>query len=152
YRGGRFAALAVMPTHGSLAEFVSSVTPEAIGSIASAVHPAASVSLPRFETSSKIDLKPVLQSLGMVTPFAPSADFSRLSPVATMVDQAIQRVYLGVGEYGTTAAAVTGTSFIPTSGHAGPAVVLDHPFVFLVRDTKTGAILFASEIEDPTAG
>jgi serpin B len=110
------------------------------------------VSLPRFRTTATIDLKPVLESLGMVQAFTPDADFLALSPQPTMIDQAIQRVYLGVGEKGTTAAAVTGISMIPSAGYAGPSIVIDHPFVFLVRDTQTGAILFASEVVDPGAG
>jgi serpin B len=108
--------------------------------------------MPRFTTTSKIDLKPVLQALGMQQAFTDAADFGALSAQPTKVDQVIQRDYLQVGEYGTTAAAVTGIGMVATSAHAGPEIVLDHPFLFLVRDTQTGAILFASEITDPAAG
>jgi serpin B len=52
---------------------------------------------------------------------------------------------------GTTAAAVTGIAIVDSAGTVGPSVLLDHPFLFLVRDTQTGAILFASEITDPSA-
>lgn len=152
YKGGRFAALAVMPTSGSLPDFVRSLTPEKIRSIADSTQPGLTVSMPRFTTTSTIDLKPVLEALGMTDAFSGAADFSALSNAPTQVSQAIQRVYLGVGENGTTAAATTGISIIPTSASPGPSVVLDHPFLFLVRDTKTGAILFASEVQDPAAG
>jgi serpin B len=152
YHGGRFAALAIMPTSGSLDAFVATLTPAKIDSIASSLTPGVRVSMPRFRTASKLDLKPVLQALGMRRAFRPDADLSGLSHSSTMVDQVIQRDYLSVGEHGTTAAAVTGISIVPTSGVVGPAVNLDHPFLFLVRDTKTGAILFASEITDPGAG
>lgn len=152
YRGGRFAALAVMPTSGSLTDFVQSLTPDRISSIASSLATNVSVSMPRFTTTSKINLKPVLEALGMTDAFTDDADLSGLSDTPTMVNQVIQRVYLGVGEKGTTAAAATGISIMPTSATTGPSVVLDHPFMFLVRDTKTGAILFASEVQDPTAG
>lgn len=152
YKGGRFAALAVMPTSGSLPTFVQSLTPDKITAIASGLQSGLTVSLPRFVTTSTIDLKPVLQALGMTDAFTDGADFSALSKQPTEVSQAIQRVYLGVGEKGTTAAATTAIAITPTSATPGPTVVLDHPFLFLVRDTKTGAILFASEIQDPTAG
>jgi serine protease inhibitor len=152
YKGGRFAALAIMPTSGSLQDFVHSLSSDQIGSIASSLDSGVTVSMPRFTTTAKIDLKPVLQSLGMTTAFSDAADMSGLSDrVSTKVDQVIQRVYLGVGEKGTTAAAVTGISMMPTSVGVGPQVRLDHPFLFLVRDTRTGAILFASEVEDPSA-
>jgi serpin B len=153
YRGGRFVGLAVMPTSGSVADFVADLTPERIDSIAAALQPATEIALPRFTTTSKLDLVPVLTTLGMSDAFTPAADLSGLSPeCGCQVDQVLQRVYLGVGEKGTTAAAVTGISVIPASTGGGlPALRFDHPFVFLIRDTQTGAILFASTIDDPTA-
>ncbi len=132
YRGNRFAALAV----GQLSDTD------------------ALVKLPRFTTRSTMDLVPTLKALGMGAAFD-GADLSGLTPSRGLsVDQVVQRVYLGVGEKGTTAAAVTGISVIPlsTTGGGQPEIVFDHPFLFLVRDTTTGAILFASEINDPTAG
>jgi serine protease inhibitor len=151
YSGGRFAALAVMPASGTLKSFVSSLDTDKIDAIASAVHPGLSVSLPRFTTTSTIDLNPVLASLGMDDAFSDAANFSGLSAQPTKIEKAIQRVYLQVGEHGTTAAAVTGIGMQTLSLVAGPDVVLDHPFLFLVRDTRTGAILFASEIHNPAA-
>lgn len=151
YRGGRFAALAVMPTSGSLTDLMKALTPEQIDSIAASTHGGVSVSMPRFTTTSKIDLTPVLEALGMTDAFTDDADLSGLSNTPTKVGQAIQRVFLGVGEKGTTAAAATGISIMPTSTTAGPKVRLDHPFLFLVRDTKTGTILFASEVQDPSS-
>jgi serpin B len=152
YAGGRFAALAIMPTQGTLRDFVDSLTPDRIATIAGSLRPGVSVSIPRFTTTSTLDLKPVLQALGMQQAFTDHADFAGLSNTATTVDQVIQRDYLQVGEYGTTAAAVTGIGMTATGAIAGPTVELDHPFLFLVRDTQTGAILFASEITDPSAG
>ncbi|MDT4917064.1 MAG: hypothetical protein QOH89_1764 [Pseudonocardiales bacterium] len=151
YTGGRFAALAVMPTHGSLTDFVRTLAPDRIATIAAGLQPGLSVSMPRFTTASTIQLNAVLQALGMRQAFTGSADLSGLSSTPTYVTSVIQRDYLQVGELGTTAAAVTGVALSPTSVSVGPAVNLDHPFLFLVRDTHTGTILFASEITDPSA-
>ena len=150
YQGGRFQALAVMPMHGALGDFVSSLTPDKISNIASGLTTGMSVSMPRFTTTSTINLNPVLQALGMQRAFGDAADLSGLSSEPTYVDQVIQRDYLQVGELGTTAAAVTGIGISAQSATVGPSVNLDHPFLFLVRDTRTGAILFASEINDPS--
>jgi serpin B len=40
---------------------------------------------------------------------------------------------------------------VPTSARAVPPtqITLDHPFLFLIRDTRTGAILFASQVNNP---
>jgi serpin B len=151
YTGNRFAAMAIMPTSGSLPDFVRGLSPAAVDSLDFTAGGGCEIDLPRFSTTAKVDLKPVLQALGMSTAFSDSADLSGLSPEATEVDQVIQRVYLGVGEKGTTAAAATGISIMPTAA-TSCSLRFDHPFLFLVRDTQTGAILFASEVQDPTAG
>jgi serpin B len=152
YTGGRFAALAIMPTSGTLGDFVRALTPEKINSIAAGLKSGYDVTMPRFTTTSTINLVPVLKALGMVVPFDDRADLSGLSSEPTQVDQVVQRVYLGVGEKGTTAAAVTGIAVGATAAEPGPQVVLNHPFLFLVRDTTTGTILFASEVQNPAAG
>lgn len=151
YRGGRFAALAVMPTKQSLPEFVGGLTTARLDAIVAALHPdAVDLALPKFTTTSKLDLKPVLQALGMRQAFTDSADLTDLSTRPTKVDQVVQRVYLAVAEKGTEAAAATGISAVPTSARpAGANVRFDHPFLFLIRDTVTGAILFATQVVDP---
>ncbi|HEV7207038.1 MAG TPA: serpin family protein [Jatrophihabitans sp.] len=154
YRGGSFAALAVMPTRQSLPAFVDGLTSARLDAIVTALRPTAvDLALPRFTTTSALDLEPVLQSLGMRRAFTDSADLSQLSAQPTRVDQVMQRVYLAVAEKGTEAAAATGISVVPTSVRpSGPTLRLDHPFLFLIRDTVTGAILFATQVNDPTAG
>ena len=60
---------------------------------------------------------------------------------------------IAVDEAGTEAAAATAVSM--KAGGAAPAVdkpipfVADHPFLFLVRDRKNGAILFMGRLVDP---
>jgi serpin B len=150
YRGGHFAALVVMPTHGSLADFTAHLTPAELETIAGkATGTGQQIELPRFTTTSTTNLEPVLQSLGMTDAFG-AADFSGLSSQPTSVDQVVQRVYLSVGEKGTPAAAVTGVAMAGSAHIGPPPIAFDHPFLFLVRDTTTGAILFASAIDDPT--
>src|SRR5207245_1846542 len=126
------------------------LTPGRLADIADKTHAASAglLSLPRFTTTSKHDLVPPLNALGMHAAFCPNdADLSGLSSVATCVAQVIQRVYLSVGEQGTTAAAVTGVAIEAISGAFGSKMItFDHPFLFLIRDTKTGVIVFASEI------
>lgn len=152
YTNGRFAALAIMPTSGSLSSFVTGLNPGRLTQIATSLagH-LATVTMPRFTTTSSNDLGDVLATLGMPTAFSSSADFTGMSPAAPFVQAVEQRVYLKVNEAGTEAAAVTGVQMIE-SGIVGKIshVTLDRPFLFLIRDTKTGAILFASEIQNPT--
>jgi serine protease inhibitor len=152
YRGGRFAALAIMPTKVSLTDYVRGLDPAALRSVVDGLTTGpTTVALPKFTTTSALDLNRPLQAMGMTDAFGP-ADFSALSPVGLQVTQVVQRVYLKVAEKGTEAAAVTGIGMAASARAAAPrAITLDHPFLFLIRDTATGAILFASEIQHPEA-
>ncbi|HET6877029.1 MAG TPA: serpin family protein [Jatrophihabitans sp.] len=151
YRGGRFAALAIMPTGQSLGSFVTSLTPDRLAQITSSlIGGNVDLTMPRFTTTSTLDSLPeALHALGMHSAFGPGADFSALSPQAVSVGQVVQRDFLSVTEKGTEAAAVTGIGVVTSIAVPQRVVHLDHPFLFLVRDVKTGAVLFASEVMDP---
>ena len=153
YKGGRFAALLVMPKQQSLSEYVSGLTTAQLdGVVGSLSAQQASLVVPRVQASTYTELNSILKAMGMATAFTDSADFSRLSSTPTKVASVVQRDYLAIDEKGTEAAAVTGIQMQPSSAFAGPSLTFDHPFLFLVRDTRTGTVLFAAEIQDPTAG
>jgi serpin B len=107
------------------------------------------VSLPRFRTTSEFALKPTLAEMGMPSAFDP--DTAVLSGMDGRRDLFITAVvhkgYVEVNEEGTEAAAATGVLVGTTS--AGPSFTADHPFVFFIRDSLTGSILFLGRIEDP---
>jgi serine protease inhibitor len=70
------------------------------------------------------------------------------------IDQVVQQARVEVDEQGTVAAAATG---IDVCGNCAavyfpPTVAIDHPFLFLIRDTNTGSILFMGRVEDPRQG
>jgi serpin B len=150
YRGDRFSALAVMPNRNSLAEFTAALTGERLAGIVHSLDTGSvDLSMPKFETTSTIGLGPVLQRMDIQDAFSAHADLSGIAPNLT-VSQVIQRTYLKVAEKGTVAAAATGVGITGTAIPAGRiTVTLDRPFLFLIRDNKTGAILFASQIQDP---
>ena len=105
-----------------------------------------------FTTTTHVKLNSALAAMGMPLAFEPQADFSAMSPAPMQVQSVVQRDYLSVGERGTEAAAATGISMMPTAAHvtAEPTITLDHPFLFLIRDTKSGTILFSSLVRSPT--
>jgi serpin B len=154
YTGGRFAALAIMPKSGSLTDFVSGMSTSDLSSIVSGLQrKEIDLRLPKFKTTATLDLNDVLGKLGMTTAFTDGADFSKMSAEGLKVGAVVQRDYLSVAEKGTEAAAATGIVMEPTAARVpAPTVSFDHPFLFLIRDTTTGAILFASQIQNPAAG
>ena len=60
------------------------------------------------------------------------------------------KVFVSVDEEGTEAAAATGVVTVLESGiETLNKVVVDRPFIFLIRDRATDAILFVGRVEDP---
>jgi serpin B len=151
YRGGRFAALAIMPRSGSVEDLLAGMEPARLAGIVGALRPGRiELRMPRFTTTASVQLDGALQGLGMRSAYRGDADFSALSSTRLRLGTVVQRVFLSVGEKGTQAAAATGAVLEPTAAVLPARVVaFDRPFLFLVRDTATGAILFAAAVEHP---
>ncbi|XP_038624593.1 plasminogen activator inhibitor 1 [Tachyglossus aculeatus] len=105
--------------------------------------------LPKFSLECEADLRRPLEGLGMKDMFKPSlADFSSLSDQeALYVSRALQKVKIEVNESGTVASAATAIS---VSARMAPLeVIMDRPFLFLVRHNPTGTILFMGQVMEP---
>ena len=112
------------------------------------------LSLPKVKTSGKSSMGKVLKAVGMPRAFEPySADFSGIcgSPGDVYIGDVMHATYLEIDERGTEAAAVTAIMMEVTSMPERPKYTFhcDHPFLFLIRDTSTNAILFMGQILDP---
>jgi serine protease inhibitor len=107
------------------------------------------VALPRFTTTQSFDLAKELKSLGMPSAFNETADFSGMEATTNLfLTDVRHKAFVEVNESGTEAAAVTLTT-ARTKGGPGRFIV-DHPFVFLIRENGSGSILFIGRIVDPT--
>lgn len=111
------------------------------------------LTMPRFEFESEFGLKETLMAMGMEEPFRDDADFSGMSRESDLhIDDVIHKAFVSVDEAGTEAAAATGVIVGTTSMPPEPVTVtLDRPFVFLIRDIQTGAILFIGRVMNPGA-
>jgi serpin B len=117
------------------------------------------VFLPRFGIETRADLVGNLRSLSMDLATGPAADFSGItSPSELYIAAVIHQANIDVDEKGTEAAAATAVSMSTTGGcgSSQPAKVialrLDRPFLFVLRDVETGAILFMGRVVDPSVG
>jgi serpin B len=109
--------------------------------------------MPRFHLTTHVELNGTLSALGMPIAFTDQADFSGITSAAKLTIQAVEHgADLKVDEAGTVAAAATGISLEPTAAVPTTRLVLDHPFLALIRDRHTGTILFAARVTDPTRG
>jgi len=112
------------------------------------------VAIPRFKFTQKIELSKELQDLGMKLAFSNGADFSGMTSADRLkIDQVIHKAFVDVNEEGTEAAAATGVTMklaaapVPQDRFNFRA---DHPFLFAIRDVKSGSLLFLGRVNDPT--
>ncbi|MGD0882923.1 MAG: serpin family protein [Acidimicrobiales bacterium] len=154
YRGGRMAALVLMPTSGSVSEFSASLTQARLGQLLSSLAPSSlALSMPSLSLSSSLDLVSTLQALGMNDPFdASRADFSGMSPTSLVVTDVVQKDTLDVTPWGSEATAATGISMGTAAELPSMTITIDHPYLFLIRDTQTGEILFEAQVVNPAGG
>ncbi len=109
------------------------------------------VFLPKFTLTSQFNLNDVLQALGMTSAFDPDqADFSgMIGKKELFISAVVHKAFVDVNEQGTEAAAATGVVVGVTSVQEPLIFRADHPFVFLIRESKTGSILFMGRMVNP---
>ena len=111
------------------------------------------VQLPRWDIASDVELTDELFSLGLTTAFGEGADFTRITTdVALRIGKVVHQASIIVGEEGTEASAAS--AVIGEAGSAPPVeepleLTFDRPFVFALRDRRSGAVLFLGRMADP---
>jgi serine protease inhibitor len=151
YAGGTLAMWVIVPTGSS--SLASLLAPSTMSSIAAGLKPTdLALSLPRWKSTTNLDLGAALQHLGLTAAFSSNADFSGIYP-GLFISKAVHRATITVDEWGTEAAAVTGLAFAASSRMAPPlSVNVDHPFAYAIVSVPTGAVVFEGSVADPTAG
>jgi serpin B len=115
------------------------------------------LSMPKFEfEGTSFSLKRMLTAMGMTDAFAPdAADFSGMDGTRELfISDLLHQASITVDEAGTEAAAATAavvgvTSAMPPEDEP-VEMTIDRPFVFMIRDTNTGAVLFVGRVVNPT--
>ena len=105
--------------------------------------------LPKFTFEYMADMTKVLSGMGMSTAFLDSADFSGMAEECLKISQVKQKTFIDVNEKGTEAAAVTFIGFVTTAAMPPQKKSVefhaDSPFIFLIRERSTGAVLFIGQ-------
>jgi serpin B len=155
YKGDTLAMVILLPkTKDGLGQLESSLTvPKLEGWLTKLASRRVDVSLPRFKLSAECELKDALSALGMPVAFTlGKADFSGITGTRELaISAVVHKAFVEVEETGTEAAAATGVVFSRTAAIAQPPVIFraDHPFFFLIRDLRTGTILFLGRLVRP---
>jgi serpin B len=151
YGGGDLSMLILLPHRDDgLAALEQQVVAESLDTwIAGLSDTRVQVALPRFGFRSTFQLPRVLSELGMPSAFTPgSADLSGIDGGRALhISAAVHQAFVEVDEHGTEAAAATGVGVGVVS--MPPQFTADHPFLFLIHDHVTGAILFLGRVVDP---
>jgi serpin B len=110
--------------------------------------------LPRFETSTDIDLKPVMSALGMPTAFSEDAEFPDFCNQSTFIGMMKQVAKIKVNEEGSEAAAVTIIEMDKAvSYHDMYKFHATRPFLYIISERSTGSIFFIGQYTgDGTSG
>ena len=110
------------------------------------------ISLPKFKLAERYDMKGLLSDMGMPSAFKDKAKFKLFDePLAIKIDDVYHQAVVMVDEKGTEAAAATAIVAVDASAPISQPVefTADHPFVFLIKDNKTDAILFLGQVNKP---
>ncbi|MGB8029576.1 MAG: serpin family protein [Terracidiphilus sp.] len=115
------------------------------------------LTMPRFTMTQQFELSSALSAMGMPQAFSGAADFSGMTGKPDFsISAAIHKAYIDVNEQGTEAAAATSIVMRATAARVPfpepPPIVFraDHPFLFILLDTRSGSMLFLGRVADPT--
>jgi len=108
------------------------------------------LALPRMKLAWSGELTEPLKAIGLAETFAENADFRNLSPSPVHIDSVIHKTTFELDEEGVVAAAATGA----THAMAMPVMksfrmTVDRLYYLLLRENRTGAVLFAGRVADP---
>lgn len=113
--------------------------------------------IPRFKISFGFEASKTLKGLGLVLPFSSEGGLTEMvdSPVSSnlTVTNIFHKSFIEVNEEGTEAAAATAGIVALRSLPIFEKIdfVADHPFLFLIRENKTGMVVFIGQVLNPLA-
>ncbi|MBL8795714.1 MAG: sigma-70 family RNA polymerase sigma factor [Planctomycetia bacterium] len=152
YAGKELSMVIFLPKKvDGLADFEKSLTAEKLqGWLGKLRSEQLLVSLPRFQVTVDLRLDETLKGLGMSDAFLPgAANFAGVNGKASdlYIAAVVHKAFVEVNEEGTEAAAAT--AVVERSRGLPPQFRADHPFFFLIRDQRTGSILFMGRLVEP---
>ncbi len=154
YVGGELSMVILLPAAGRFEEFVEALDGRQLDAIlADMSRVEVQLTMPKFEYESGFRLKDALRRLGMKEAFSGDADFSGMTGGRDLfISDVYHKAFVAVDEEGTEAAAATAVVMELTAVAGRPVEVkVDRPFVFLIRDIDSGAILFLGHVVNPAA-
>jgi len=153
YDGNELSMVILLPASGNFEAFEKTLEAQQVDAIIDDLqNTQVTLTMPQFEFESQFSLKDTLAEMGMRDAFSPDdADFSGMAGNPELfISDVVHKAFVAVDEAGTEAAAATAVIVGTTSVPEHPVeVTIDRPFIFLIRDIETGAILFVGRVLNP---
>jgi len=154
YDGSELSMVIMLPQAGQFGAFEGSLNADLVDTIMKGLeYRQVALTMPKFEFESDFSLVNTLAAMGMPVAFSAAADFSGMTGTRDLfIAEILHKAFVSVDEAGTEAAAATAVVMKLTATPEEPVeVMVDRPFVFLIRDIETGAILFVGRAVNPGA-
>ncbi|HYX05368.1 MAG TPA: serpin family protein [Bacteroidales bacterium] len=155
YGAGNFVMTVVLPDEGidinSLIARLNQQEWRKIIAVADKTAGKVHVQLPKFKFSWEKTLNEVLKSMGAGIAFDPvMASFTGINTEGNLyISRVKHKSFIEVNEEGTEAAAVTSVQVNLTSAGSSPQFIVNRPFVFIIMEKSSGAVLFAGKVLNP---
>jgi serpin B len=155
YKGHETSMLIILPEPGKMAVVEANLSTEFLSAIKYPLEKSnVLLNIPKFKfTTESIKLAELLKSMGMSIAFSDMADFSGIDGTGGLnIGDVIHKAFVAVDERGTEAAAATTVIMRPSLSPASQPQIFkaNRPFIFLIRDIQTNAVLFMGKLNDPT--
>jgi serpin B len=153
YAGDTAAMTIIVPDEGNFETFDASFDSAMLDSVLSNMEPTSLIfALPKFSFTRDFGLTGQLSALGMSEAFDPLlADFSGMTGKPELyISDVIHKAFIAVDEKGAEAAAATAVIMeLASAPMFEVTLIVDRPFLFLIRDTVSGQILFMGRVVNP---
>jgi serine protease inhibitor len=154
YGDSTFSMVVLLPNTGiTIDALVGALDAESWNSWFSSSYPTnVLIELPKFKYGFKSLLNDPLTDLGLGIAFTESADFSKITPGGGIfISRVIHQTFIDVNEEGTEAAAATIVEMLESAG-PGTFFRADKPFLYVIKENSTGALMFMGKVGKPEYG
>lgn len=151
YSGEQVSMLVVLPADGTFETFERTLDEPLLTTIVDGLATRrVDLTLPKFSFRSQLSLVETLREMGMLDAFSGDADLSGMDGTRQLfIQDVIHEAFVAVDERGTEAAAATAVVVGRTSAPEPATFTADRPFLFVIRDIPTGAVLFVGRVVSP---
>ena len=153
YSYGQMSMTVLLPDGGDLGPLENSLNADLLDRIMDDIEiDYVTLTMPLFKFESEFSLRDTLAGMGMPDAFDRRADFSGMTGTkALVISHVVHKAFVSVDERGTEAAAATAGVgvLVGLPGKDPIQVTVNRPFIFLIRDTATGTVLFLGRVMNP---